>query len=74
MRFLCLAFALLALGSIGCDRSEKSGAPTASSAKGEAAPLADFPSRDASSWAHGAPAPLAEARGKVVLLEAWHPT
>lgn len=63
----------LALAALGCDRKPTAGpSPDASASDGTL--LADFPNIKASSWINGAPAPLAEARGKVVLVEAWHPT
>ncbi|MDI1481494.1 hypothetical protein [Polyangium sp. y55x31] len=70
-----LAFALvtLALCALGCDKKNPSGASPSASTEA-AAPLADFPDGKPSSWIHGAPAPLAGARGQVVLVEAWHPT
>ncbi|MDI1444365.1 hypothetical protein [Polyangium sp. 6x1] len=63
---LVLALVTPALAAIGCDKKNTSGEA--------AAALADFPDKKPSAWIHGAPAPLEEARGKVVLVEAWHPT
>jgi hypothetical protein len=36
--------------------------------------VADFPSLGAERWVNGAPLSLAAAHGRVVLIEAWHPT
>ncbi|MDI3291729.1 hypothetical protein [Polyangium sp. 15x6] len=74
LRPVTLALVTLALCALGCDKKNPSGASPDASASDGVAPLADFPNVKASSWINGAPAPLAEARGKVVLVEAWHPT
>ncbi len=70
---LALVTLACALTTLGCDK-KGTGGPSPGASANEAAPMADFPSREVSSWVNGAPTPLAEARGKVVLVEAWHPT
>lgn len=49
------------------------GATTAYGGTLEARLLPDFPSTDTARWVNGAPAPLANLRGEVVLIEAWAP-
>ncbi|MRG98580.1 hypothetical protein [Polyangium spumosum] len=69
---LALALLTLTLATLGCEKKDP---PSPEVSANEAtAPLADFPDMKASSWVNGAPTPLAEARGELVLLEAWHPT
>jgi hypothetical protein len=52
----------------------KTGASTEFGGSLEAETLADFPNLGPERWANGAPVSLAEQRGSVVLIEAWHPT
>jgi thiol-disulfide isomerase/thioredoxin len=64
-----LALALAAAVS-GCAK-ENDGDP-APARGGAGAPIADFPRGPPEAWINGAPAPLASARGGVVLVQAWH--
>ncbi|UQA59991.1 hypothetical protein [Polyangium aurulentum] len=54
-----------------CSKAKEGG-----SSEGAASPLAavaDFPKKDPSAWINGAPVALSDARGAVVLIEAWAP-
>jgi hypothetical protein len=72
---LALALFFLATAS-ACSKAKDGGAAPGASvdATSPLAAVADFPKKeDPSAWVNGAPASLTQARGAVVLIEAWAP-
>jgi hypothetical protein len=66
--------ASLVVGALltGCSKPGNNAPEGAGTAAAESGPLvAEFPSIDPSSWVNGAPMSFAQARGSVVLVEAW---
>jgi hypothetical protein len=67
------AAALIAIAAGGLLRGP-TGASTEFGGQLAATVLPEFTSMSPERWANGAPLSLAEQRGSVILIEAWHPT
>jgi hypothetical protein len=68
---IALALFFLATAS-ACSKAKDGGA--SGDAASPLAAVADFPKKeDPSAWVNGAPVSLEQARGAVVLIEAWAP-
>jgi len=63
---LPLLLSAFLLGSAACTKPPAKGSESGP-------PIPEFTKTDAASWVNGPPFRFADARGSVVLVEAWHP-